>query len=212
VSGTIADVPMPIPEFEVVEEETPFMLRWKNPPNFSRAELVRFIENNDELEIERECDGSLLLSSGVTFKTTRDETEVLVRLWLWAEKDGTGEALGPTGRYELPNRAWRGPDAVWISRERVGAVPAREIRSVPHLVPDFVVEVRSKSNSLRRLKAKMEEYIANGVRLGWLLDEKNKVAYVYRPGAEVQVLKHATTLDASPELPGFILDLAPIWA
>ena len=74
-----------------------------------------------------------------------------------------------------------------------------------------MVEVRSKSNSLRRLKAKMEEYLANGVKLGWLLDEEKQVAYVYRPGAEVQVLEHATALDASPELPGFVLDLTPIW-
>jgi Uma2 family endonuclease len=211
VSGTIDDVPLPIPEFEVVEEETPFMLRWKNPPNFSRAELVRFIENSD-LDIERECDGSLLLSSGVTFKTSRDEISVLWQLLRWADKDGTGEVLGPTGRYELPNHAWRGLDAAWIRRERVDALPAREVRTVPHLVPDFVVEVRSKSNSLRRLKEKMQEWIDNGIRLGWLLDEKNKVAYVYRPGAEVQVYENATKLDASPELPGFILDLTPIWA
>jgi Uma2 family endonuclease len=212
VNATIDPVPTHIPEFEVLETRSPFLLRWKNPPNFSRAELLRFIETNDELEIERECDGSILISPGVTFKTNLDETEVVFRLRVWAEKDGTGVALGPTGRYEFPNRATRGPDAAWIRRERVANLSKRQIRDILRLVPDFVVEVRSKSNSLRRLKAKMEEWIANGVRLGWLLDEHNKVAYVYRPGAEVQVLENATSLDASPELPGFVLDLTPIWA
>ena len=105
----------------------------------------------------------------------------------------------------------RGPDAAWIRRERTEALPASEVNSIPHLVLDFVVEVRSKSNRLRRLKAKMEEYLANGVRLGWLLDPTTKTASVYRAGSEVQVTEHAASLDASPELPGLVLDLAPIW-
>lgn len=100
----------------------------------------------------------------------------------------------------------RGPDAAWTRRERTEALPASEVDSIPHLVPDFVVEVRSKSNRLRRLRAKMEEYLANGVRLGWLLDPTTKTVYVYRAGAEVQVIENATSLDGSPELPGFVLD------
>ena len=211
MSATIGHVPPSIPQFEVVEGEMPFLLRWKNPPEYSREEFLQLIETNDDFEIESECDGSILISPGVTFKTNSDETEVLVQLALWAKKDGTGKALGPTGRYLLPNRARRAPDAAWIRRERVEALPESDIRNIPYLVPDFVVEVRSKSNSLRRLKAKMEEYLANGVKLGWLLDEEKQGAYVYRPGAEVQVLEHATALDASPELPGFVLDLTPIW-
>jgi Uma2 family endonuclease len=191
--------------------ETPFLLRWKNPPDFSAEELVEFIELNDILEIEREPDGSLLISPGVTLKTNLSETGVLEQLLAWARSDGTGVALGPTGRYELPNRAWRGPDAAWIRRELFEAARAAEYDTLPHLVPDFVVEVRSKTNRLGRLRAKMQEYLANGVKLGWLLDETSRTAYVYRPGAEVQVIENASTLDASPELPGFVLDLAPIW-
>jgi Uma2 family endonuclease len=200
-----------IPEFEVLEGDTPFILRWKNPPEFSDDELLEFSAINDVLQIERECDGSLVIMAPVTLSTNRRETEVLAQLAIWAKKDGTGEALGSMGGYYLPNRAMRGPDAAWIRRERTEALPASEVNSIPHLVPDFVVEVRSKSNRLRRLQAKMDEYLANGVRLGWLLDPTTKTAYVYRAGAEIQVVENAMMLDASPELAGFILDLGPIW-
>jgi Uma2 family endonuclease len=200
-----------VPEFEIEEMDGPFILRWKNPPDFSAAELLEFSAINDVLQIERECDGSLLIMAPITLSTNRRETRVLVQLSRWAEQDGTGEALGTQGGYYLPNGAMRGPDAAWIRRERIEALPASEVNSIPRLVPDFVVEVRSESNRLRRLKAKMEEYIANGVRLGWPLDPTTKTAYVYRAGAEVQVVEKAEALDASPELPGFVLDLAPIW-
>jgi Uma2 family endonuclease len=200
-----------VPEFEIEEMDGPFMLRWKDPPDFSADELLEFSAIND-LEVERECDGSLLIMSPISLSTNRRETEVLVQRSIWAKKDGTGEALGTQGGYSLPNRAMRGPDAAWIRRERTEALPASEVDSIPHLVPDFVVEVRSKSNRLRRLRAKMEEYLANDVRLGWLLDPTTKTVYVYRAGAEVQVIENATSLDGSPELPGFVLDVAPIWS
>lgn len=190
----------------------PFVLRWKNPPDLSADELLEFSAINDVLQIERECDGSLLIMSPTSLSTNERETELTVQLRAWAKKDGSGVALGPSGGYYLPNRAMRGPDAAWIRRERTAVLPASEVNRIPHVVPDFVVEVRSKSNRVHRLRAKMDEYIANGVKLGWLLDPDNKIAYVYRPGVEVQVIENAATLNASPELPGFILDLAPIWA
>ena len=201
-----------VPEFEVLEMGTPFLIRWKNPPEFTDDEFLEFLAiNDDAFQVEQECDGSLLLESGVTLQTNRHETEVLFQLVAWARKDGTGEALGPTGRYLLPNKAKRGPDAAWIRHERVAALSAHEIRHTPPLVPEFVIEVRSETQGLRRLQAKMDEWIANGVKLGWLINEKTRTVYVYRPGAEVHVLENATSLDASPEVPSFVLDLTPIW-
>ncbi len=201
-----------VPEFEIEEMDGPFILRWKNPPDFSSEELLEFSEINDGLEVERECDGSLLIMSPVGFNTNNREGEVFAQLYIWAKADGTGIALPSQGGYYLPNGAERGPDAAWARRERIDALPEKELDGIPHLVPDFVVEVRSKSNRLARLKAKMEEYIANGVKLGWLLDPNTRTVFVYRPGAEVQVVEGTSTLDGSPELAGFILNLAPIWS
>jgi Uma2 family endonuclease len=200
-----------IPEFEVLEGDTPFILRWKNPPEFSDDELLEFSAINDDLQFEFDCDGSLLIMSPEAFDTGARNASLTGQLYLWAKSDGTGIALGPSGGYRLPNRAMRGPDASWTRRDRVDALPETEIRHIPHLVPDFIIELRSRSNSLRRLQAKMDEYLANGVRLGWLLDPTTKTAYVYRAGAEIQVVENAMMLDASPELAGFILDLGPIW-
>src|SRR5207244_3572495 len=149
----------------------------------------KFCEVNEALQIERECDGSLLITSPTSWQTGRRNAKLTTQLTNWAERDGTGEVADSSGGSFLPNRAMRGPDAVWVSHERLSAVPERELRTVPHLVPDFVVELRSPSNRLRRLQAKMEEYLANGVRLGWLLDPTTRTAYVYRPGTPVEVLQ-----------------------
>ncbi len=203
-----------VPEFEMVDVETPFTIRWLNPPEFTPEELVEFVEINECFDIERDCDGSYVISSGdMTLANSRAEGEVFFRLRLWAEQDGTGEAFVSSGQYILPVRSMRQPDAAWIRNERIAALPRAEQKDlIPHLAPDFVVEVRSKANpSLKRLQAKMTEYLDNGVRLAWLLDPFTRTAYVYRPDQEVQVLESPSSLDASPELPGFVLDLAPIW-
>jgi Uma2 family endonuclease len=200
-----------VPEFEVVEMDGPFILRWKNPPNLSSDDLLEFAEVNDALDLERECDGTLLIMSPLALRTARQETEVLFQLATWARQDGTGEAFHTRASYYLPNQAMREPDVAWIRRDRIEALSDDELDTIPHLVPDFVVEIRSKTNSLGRLQDKMQEYIANGVRLGWLLDEGALTIYVYRPGVEVQVVERPATLDASPELTGFTLDLSRVW-
>jgi Uma2 family endonuclease len=105
----------------------------------------------------------------------------------------------------------RAPDAAWTVRTRLDALPQGELEHFLPIVPDFAVELRSPSDRLREVQLKMAEYVANGVTLAWLLDPSSRTAYVYRPGAPVQVVQAVVTLDASPELPGFVLDLAPIW-
>jgi len=201
-----------IPEFVFEEGDTPFMLRWKNPPPFTDDELLELFALNDDLQFEMDCDGSLIIMSPTTPKTGFRNAQLTFQLGVWANRDGTGVASDSSGEFRFPNRALRAPDVAWISRQRLAAVSEAQLDSLALLVPDFVVELRSKSNRLRRLQAKMDEYIANGVRLGWLLDPTTRTAYVYRPGVAVHVVENAATLDASPELPGFVLDLASIWA
>ena len=201
-----------IPEFVIEEGDTPFMLRWKNPPAFSDDELLELFALNDDLQFEMDCDGALIIMAPTSLKTSFRNSQLTAQLGVWANRDGTGLATDSSGEYRLPNRALRAPDAAWISHERLATVPEAALDSLAALVPDFVVELRSRSNRLDRLQAKMDEYIANGVRLAWLLDPYTRTAYVYRPGAPVQVLANVHTLDASPELAGFVLDLTRIWS
>ncbi len=116
-----------------------------------------------------------------------------------------------SGGYVLPDQAMRAPDASWVLRSRLADIsPDRREKFLP-LCPDFVVEIKSPSDRLAVLQAKMEEYRDNGARLGWLIDPQARRVHVYRPGREAEVLENPATVAGDPELAGFVLDLEPIW-
>jgi Uma2 family endonuclease len=105
----------------------------------------------------------------------------------------------------------RAPDAAWVLRSRIAEVPAASRERFLPLCPDFAVELRSPSDTLSGLQAKLAEFRDNGARLGWLIDPIERRVHVYRPGREVEVLDDPAAVAGDPELPGFTLDLAPIW-
>ena len=148
-------------------------------------------------------------------KTGRLNDIICRRLGNWAEKDGTGITFSPT-LFALPNGAKRAPDASWLSLEKWNALTneQKEGLSTP-LCPDFVVELMSKSDKrpvrFRMLQAKMQEYIANGVQLGWIIDPFNKRVYIYRPGEAVQCLEDPASVSGDPILPGFTFFITELW-
>ncbi|PYR72303.1 MAG: hypothetical protein DMG20_00250, partial [Acidobacteria bacterium] len=129
----------------------------------------------------------------------------------WVKSDGTGEGFDSSTGFILPNGAERSPDLAWIRLDRWNALSEEERKSFPPLCPDFVVELRSPSDSLRDLQAKMQEYIENGAQLGWLIDLEENGVYVYRPGAEVERLDNPVTVSGEPVLKNFILDIQQLW-
>jgi len=112
--------------------------------------------------------------------------------------------------FKLPNGANRSPDAAWVQREKWDALTPEQRQRFPPLCPDFVVELRSPSDSLETLRAKMQEYLDNGMRLGWLIDPKTEQVEIYRPGRAVEILQAPTTLLGEAVLPHFVLDVAPV--
>ena len=132
---------------------------------------------------------------------------------IWAEGDGRGVAFDSNAGFTLPNGAIRAPDASWVLISRLTGLSDEEKHSFAPICPDFVIELRSTSDTLRGVQGKMEEYMENGARLGWLIDPLDPLrrVYVYRPGAEVEILERPETLSGEPELPGFTLDLKPVW-
>ncbi|HEY9744321.1 MAG TPA: Uma2 family endonuclease, partial [Coleofasciculaceae cyanobacterium] len=114
--------------------------------------------------------------------------------------------------FHLPNGAFRSPDASWIRQERWDALTPEQRKGFAPLCPDFVLELRSESDNMEPLRAKMREYMANGARLGWLIDRKNKKVEIYRQGQEVEVLDNPSTLSDEDVLPGFVLDLTEVWS
>ncbi|EDX71606.1 conserved hypothetical protein [Coleofasciculus chthonoplastes PCC 7420] len=118
-----------------------------------------------------------------------------------------GVAFDSSTAFRLPNGADRSPDASWVSQERWEALTPKQQETFPPLCPDFVIELRSKSDNMEPLRKKMQEYLDNGLRLGWLIDAKNKRVEIYRPNREVEVLESPTSLSGEEVLPGFVLDL-----
>ncbi len=132
---------------------------------------------------------------------------------VWAEEDGSGEAFDSSAGFTLPNGAVRSPDASWILKTRLAELTDEEKRGFLPICPDFVIELRSSSDSLRSVRSKMQEYMENGVRLGWMIDplDPQHRVYTYRPNSDVEILEGPETLSGEPELPGFTLDLKPVW-
>lgn len=178
----------------------------------SESEFFDFCQLNRELRIERSHDGELIIMPPASSDSGRRNLSLAAQLWIWSQRDGTGESFDSSAGFRLPNGATRSPDAAWIKRERWDALTADEQEEFAPLAPDFVAELRSKTDSLRGLRAKMREYIENGVRLAWLIDPTRQRVEVFRPGRQPEPIDHPTQLIADPELPGFVLDLRQVWS
>ncbi len=136
------------------------------------------------------------------------EAELIADLAIWNRQTGLGFTFSSSTIFKLPNGADRSPDAAWIRRERWEALTSEQRRKFPPIAPDFVIELRSATDDLEMLRAKMQEYLDAGVRLGWLINPQQQQVEVYRLGQEVQVYELPTELSGEDVLPGFTLSLA----
>ncbi len=166
---------------------------------------------NKDINLELTSEGDLVIMPPTGGKTGRRNAELNFAVTGWAKKDGTGQSFDSSTMFSLPNGAKRAPDSSWVKNERWDALSDEEKEQFPPLCPDFVVELRSPSDSLKRLQKKMEEYAENGAQLGWLLDPSTRKVYVYRPGAEVEILEDPEAVSGEPLLRGFTLDARALW-
>lgn len=172
----------------------------------------RLVQLNSEMRLERTAEGVIEIMPPPKGDTGAKDGRITAQLIMWADEDGTGVAFGSSSGFKLPNGATRSPDASWVERPRLAALTPKQRKEYFPLCPDFVIELRSSTDRLKRLKEKMEEYIANGAKLGWLIDPIERKVYVYRPNATVEVLDDPAALSGDPVLPRFKLDLTKIWA
>jgi Uma2 family endonuclease len=166
-------------------------------------QYFRLCRDNSDFRIELSAKGELIIMSPNKPRTGRKQSIINQRMRNWAEMDGSGEVFDATSEFTLANGAKRAPDASWILKTRWNALTEAEMDTFSPICPDFVLELRSPSDRVKLLKAKMEEYIANGARLGWLLDPIRNRAYLYVPGKQVEVVDAPETLSGDPVLPGF---------
>ncbi|MDY6786404.1 MAG: Uma2 family endonuclease [Cyanobacteriota bacterium] len=167
---------------------------------------------NGDLRLERTATGELVVNPPTGGESGKRNLSISTQLGNWdEEREDLGEAFDSSTGFILPNGAIRSPDASWVSRERWDALTPKQRKGFAPLCPDFVVELRSQSDALGQLRSKMQEYINNGARLGWLIDPQNRRVEIYRPGVAVEVLDNPATLSGEEVLPGFVLKLRRVW-
>ena len=189
----------------------PIVLRLSPVIEMTDAEFLAFCEQNHEARIERTAEGELEIMPPAGMYTGSKELDIAAQLRYWARRDGSGIAFGPSAGFTLPNGAVRAPDASWIPKSRLTELTTEDKSGFGHICPDFVIELRSRRDRLSVLGAKMDEYMENGARLGWMIDPSEKRVYIYRPNSEVEVLEKPESVSADPELKGFTLSLEDVW-
>jgi Uma2 family endonuclease len=167
---------------------------------------------NPDLRLERSADGELIVNPPTGGESGKRNFSLTGQLARWSEDhEDLGEGFDCSTGFRLPNGANRSPDVSWVSRDRWEALTPQQRRGFVPLCPDFVLELRSESDSLTKLQTKMQEYIANGARLGWLIDPQNRRVELYRPGRDVEKWDNPLELSGEEVLPGFILNLSRVW-
>jgi Uma2 family endonuclease len=173
--------------------------------------FYEFCGLNPDLNLELTAEGEVVVMSPSGGATGARNLAVAGALWQWARENKQGTAFDSSTGFVLPDGAVRSPDASWVRRERLVKLTQQQRERFLLLCPDFVVEVASPTDRLVDLQQKMDEYMTNGAQLGWLLVPATRVVTVYHPGQPPTTLENATSLPGDPVLPGFVLDLEPIW-
>jgi Uma2 family endonuclease len=165
---------------------------------------------NPEIQFERTANGELIIVTPVGGEGGSQEAGLIADLVIWNRRTRLGEVFSSSTIFMLPNGAERSPDVAWVQLDRWQALTPEQRRRFPPLTPDFVIELRSPSDRLKTLQEKMQEYLENGLRLGWLINPQNCQVEIYRPGQAVERLTAPTTLSGEDVLPGFGLDVGQI--
>lgn len=174
-------------------------------------QFFELCQHHQDYRFERNAAGALIIMSPAGGETSRRNLSISGQLYQWNQRSQLGIAFDSSGGFKLPNGADRSPDASWLKLERWQALMPEERQKFLPLCPDFVVELRSPSDSLTKLQEKMQEYMTNGARLGWLIDPQSQQVEIYRPGQSPEGLTSPSVLWGEEVLPNFELDLSDIF-
>ena len=173
--------------------------------NLSEEQFFRLCVDNKELRIERDKNKNIIIMSPTGTSTGKFNAELLGELIIWNKKNKTGYCFDSSTGFLLPDGSMRSPDVSWIAKQRWDIIPQNEQEKFAPLCPDFIIEIRSKSDTLKQQKEKMQEWITNGCRLAWLVDMENNNTYIYKPNTEIKEQQFTETLFGENVLSGFEL-------
>ncbi len=179
-------------------------------PRCARQHFDELVRQNPDLRIELQGDGRIIVMAPAGLESDYETTEIAAQLSLWAKKDGRGKVFGSSSGWNLPDGSTLSPDAAWISNELLDKLPRSAKRHYPPVTPNFVVEVKSPSDSVREQRAKCRQWIANGAELAWLIDGDAKEVWEYFGESENRH-ENLESLSGKGPVEGFVLDLRPIW-
>jgi Uma2 family endonuclease len=166
---------------------------------------------NRDIRLELTAQGELIIMPPTGGETGSRNFELYLDLGNWNRRTRLGRAFDSSTGFQLPNGAKRSPDMSWITQAKWESLSPEQRKKFLPLCPDFAVELVSESDELEDTQKKMQEYLNNGLRLGWLIVPKIQVVEIYRPGREVECLQSPSTLSGEEILPGLVVDLQPIW-
>lgn len=198
-------------KIKIRTEYHPVVLHTHPALEMDEEQFFEFCQQNKDVRIERTAERDLEVMPPTGGETSNRNIKLTAQLQTWAEHDDTGAAFDSSTGFLLPNGAMRAPDAAWVHRERLTQLTPEQKRKFLPLCPDFIVELRSPTDSLTLIQAKMDEYMENGARLGWLIDPEGLKVHVYQQDKAVSVLENPKEISGDPVLPGFTLDLRRIW-
>ena len=191
--------------------ETDSPIRFLPARPMSDDEYFAFCAVNPDLRIERTAEGEIEIMPPTGFETGDQNADLTMQLRAWAKRNGRGRAVDSSTEYILPSGAARSPDASWVLRSRLANLTPEQKKKFLRLCPDFVVELRSPSDRLRQVQAKMREWMDNGAKLGWLIAPDSRSVYIYRPGQTTERLVDPDRVEGEPPVEGFVLEMADIW-
>ena len=193
-------------------ETNSIVLRMPPALKMDDDQFFEFCQINRDLRIERTSQGEIIVMPPTGGETGKRNFGLIVQFGIWVKQDGTGVGFDSSTGFKLPNGAERAGDASWVKKERWEALTPSQRKKFAPLCPDFVIELRSPSDRVKDIQNKMEEYMDNGARLGWLIDPDSRQVYIYRPSGEMEQLDNPTEVKGDKSvLPGFVLVMEEIW-
>lgn len=174
-------------------------------------QFYQLCRNNPDVKFERNAKGEIIVMPPTGGETGNQNSEINADFVIWNRQIKLGKVFDSSTCFKLPNGADRSPDVSWIKQERWDALTPEQKEKFPPIAPDFVLELMSPTDTLKETQSKLQEYMDNGVKLGWLINRKTRRVEIYRQGQEVEVLQSPTELSGEEVLPRFVLNLQTIW-
>ncbi len=190
---------------------TDIIVNFNSIITFTDDDFYQLCRKNPDVKFERNAKGELLIMSPTGGETGNCNFEIAADFAIWNRQTKLGVCFDSSTCFKLPNGANRSPDVSWIRQDRWDALTPEQQEKFPPIAPDFVLELMSPTDRLQETQSKMQEYIDNQVKLGWLINRKTRQVEIYRQGHPVEIIKSPKTLSGEDVLPGFILDMQIIW-